>query len=867
MVTKMDILAGAAMETDGDHADAGAPSVVPHTQNSKASSVATSKTKKKYTCGYNGCTKWRVRNGRCVSHSGFPRTQEGGLRKFDGMLHITAEMDAAAAAGLRSDVPVTTCTSTSTPRSSMDVQQEQPPGQQAIEEELSSHNSMVAAQSATTTATNKQETAGEYCGGSMNMNIFHSSMYKVGKESSWEMYYAQLVQYKETHCGNNNGSNTINDIPTLYELGSWVQNQRPTLYELGSWVQNQRQKKRDKSLGDIRRMKLEKLGLDWRDDGDVGGSGVDGLLSPNESGEGLESTHNTTVADSSGGQYQVPSTARSNQLVLSEKEDKSTTTTSSHDVVKDNAGRSNNVTTSKAPVQNGVKREQAASDDTTSSQTTNVSNLEHKKPPTPTRKSSESPVVDDTRAITIPIIMTSSESSNLRSSPRLKEAKLATRVAKTLSDSISSPSSRINTASDNLEGSRYLESNTSVPSGDDTALYKPVRVTSERLKGVISVSSSAKRKAAEVNGDGDDSSSLPEMKYARYYSSMSKERNSEKIMPPVHAAKNNDHPFSSITQQHPNDCLFGRGPSISNHPGNIRFRIMAKQKATRYQKAENNNERRSIAMEIVSAWRKQGWRFLKFDEGSTTWQDEGDDAACAKCFAAFRDYATPVASSKQPSSSSAVTKKVSSPTNVSSRPPRWNENEVRLMFLKNYLSVRRIHISFILSLLVLRCLSFILLQDEHLRAIVEILHPEVASAPETKLAEFIHDINWNSVSDKLYDISRGGSRSDQAAARKPAECMRRYTKLTGATKGGAQKAGAFIGPWTEEEDRIVIEFVQKFGARKWSQIANELPGKSEIKCVLLLDSTLSLTYTCFDTSFVNDQGELASNVENGGTII
>ena len=86
-------------------------------------------------------------------------------------------------------------------------------------------------------------------------------------------------------------------------------------------------------------------------------------------------------------------------------------------------------------------------------------------------------------------------------------------------------------------------------------------------------------------------------------------------------------------------------------------------------------------MEIVSAWRKQGWRFLRFDEGSNTWQDEGDDAACAKCFAAFRDYATPVASSKQPASS-VMPKKVSSPTNVSSRPPRWNENEVRLVFLE-----------------------------------------------------------------------------------------------------------------------------------------------------------------------------------------
>jgi len=32
------------------------------------------------------------------------------------------------------------------------------------------------------------------------------------------------------------------------------------------------------------------------------------------------------------------------------------------------------------------------------------------------------------------------------------------------------------------------------------------------------------------------------------------------------------------------------------------------------------------------------------------------------------------------------------------------------------------------------------------------------------------------------------------------------------------------GPWTEDEDKKVIELVKKHGARKWSQIAAELPG-------------------------------------------
>jgi hypothetical protein len=66
--------------------------------------------------------------------------------------------------------------------------------------------------------------------------------------------------------------------------------------------------------------------------------------------------------------------------------------------------------------------------------------------------------------------------------------------------------------------------------------------------------------------------------------------------------------------------------------------------------------------------------------------------------------------------------------------------------------------------------------------------------------------------------------------------MRRYTKLRGAAKGGAEKAGASKGPWTDEEDRKVIELVQTHGPKKWSQIASELPGKTGT--VLMMVNTL-----------------------------
>ena len=66
--------------------------------------------------------------------------------------------------------------------------------------------------------------------------------------------------------------------------------------------------------------------------------------------------------------------------------------------------------------------------------------------------------------------------------------------------------------------------------------------------------------------------------------------------------------------------------------------------------------------------------------------------------------------------------------------------------------------------------------------------------------------------------------------RKPAECMRRFIKLSGAAKGGAEKMGASKGPWTDEEDQKVRQLVAKYGAKKWTQIANELPGRIGKQC-------------------------------------
>ncbi len=121
-------------------------------------------------------------------------------------------------------------------------------------------------------------------------------------------------------------------------------------------------------------------------------------------------------------------------------------------------------------------------------------------------------------------------------------------------------------------------------------------------------------------------------------------------------------------------------------------------------------------------------------------------------------------------------------------------------------------------------------QDDQLREIVKILHPKIGKQ-STIQPEQIRDIHWTTVSDQLHTIkTRRLSAShtkypNNSYVRKPAECMRRYTKLRGAAKGGAEKAGASKGPWTAAEDRKVVELVGLHGPKRWSQIASELPGE------------------------------------------
>mmetsp|Transcript_9957 Transcript_9957/g.27872 ORF Transcript_9957/g.27872 Transcript_9957/m.27872 type:complete len:771 (-) Transcript_9957:271-2583(-) len=95
------------------------------------------------------------------------------------------------------------------------------------------------------------------------------------------------------------------------------------------------------------------------------------------------------------------------------------------------------------------------------------------------------------------------------------------------------------------------------------------------------------------------------------------------------------------------------------------------------------------------------------------------------------------------------------------------------------------------------------------------LHPDRRDASERE-RDKIRDLDWSKVARMVGN------------GRKSAECMRRYNKITGIR--GGEKAGALKGPWTKEEDVKIMSLVQAHGAKRWSQIAAELPGRIGKQC-------------------------------------
>jgi len=88
---------------------------------------------------------------------------------------------------------------------------------------------------------------------------------------------------------------------------------------------------------------------------------------------------------------------------------------------------------------------------------------------------------------------------------------------------------------------------------------------------------------------------------------------------------------------------------------------------------------------------------------------------------------------------------------------------------------------------------------------------------------------WTDVEDNSLRraVDELGSKNWKAVAarlphRKEIECLHRWNRVL--------KPTLIKGPWTAEEDKRVVELVKRYGAKKWSVIANELPGRIGKQC-------------------------------------
>lgn len=99
-----------------------------------------------------------------------------------------------------------------------------------------------------------------------------------------------------------------------------------------------------------------------------------------------------------------------------------------------------------------------------------------------------------------------------------------------------------------------------------------------------------------------------------------------------------------------------------------------------------------------------------------------------------------------------------------------------------------------------------------------------ATKPKTDSSR---DIPWPIVAQRLCRTNNGNHNINNGSPykRSAAECMKRYSKLTGQRQ--SEKTVALKGPWTAAEDAKIIQLVTAHGAKRWSQIAAELPGASK----------------------------------------
>lgn len=132
------------------------------------------------------------------------------------------------------------------------------------------------------------------------------------------------------------------------------------------------------------------------------------------------------------------------------------------------------------------------------------------------------------------------------------------------------------------------------------------------------------------------------------------------------------------------------------------------------------------------------------------------------------------------------------------------------------------------------------LQDRRLKTIVSAqvmqsqqIHKESGNNGASMMAE--QKAGLGSIKANIVDWNLVAQRHGNG--RNSSDCMKRFNKITGNTN--SNRLVALKGPWTLEEDNKIISLVKANGARKWSQIASQLPGT----CVACFSNKDSKSYS------------------------
>jgi len=115
------------------------------------------------------------------------------------------------------------------------------------------------------------------------------------------------------------------------------------------------------------------------------------------------------------------------------------------------------------------------------------------------------------------------------------------------------------------------------------------------------------------------------------------------------------------------------------------------------------------------------------------------------------------------------------------------------------------------------------------------------SEPKNKQRQHVVRGSWTTSEDEALSsaVAEYGAKNwkkiaEQVPGRSDVQCLHRWQKVL--------NPDLVKGPWTEEEDNKVRELVVIHGAKKWSLIASNLPGRIGKQCRERFDTLFLLSY-------------------------